>query len=398
MIENQVTQKKRNSSLKIKLTKKVITRQPFPTKGQTLIRDTEIPGFGLRVTPGAKTFILEKWIEGRCRRITIGAFGPMTVDNARADALKMTNEIIHGKDPAEEKIARRRGATFDDLIDRYMKEHATKRKKTAANDQLNINKHLIRWKNRKIDSIKRQDVLLLHSQIGEKHPTQANRIVALIRKMFNLAHFWGMTAQENPATGIQMFREKERDRFVQPRELPALMEAIGKEENIFVQAFFLLALFTGQRKGELLSMRWADLDFDRNIWRLPETKPGRPHLLPLPTPALNILERLPRVSGNEFVFPGRNGDHLVNVDKRWRQIRERAKLKDVHIHDLRRTLGSYLATRGDSLILIGKALGHSQVQTTAVYARLNLDPVRAALEANAQEMLLLTEKSTEEKA
>jgi len=216
--------------------------------------------------------------------------------------------------------------------------------------------------------------------------------------MFNLAHFWGMTSRENPAAGIQMFKEEKRDRYMQPHELPAFMKALKTEENIFLQAFFLLALMTGQRKGELRSMKWADIDFHQNVWRLPETKPGRPHLLPLPTAAVQILEGLPRVSGNEYVFPGKNGDHLVNVNKAWARIREAAGFSGLRIHDLRRTLGSYLAASGKSLVLIGKALGHSQVQTTAIYARLDLAPVREALEENARQVLLLAEKTDGEKA
>ena len=124
------------------------------------------------------------------------------------------------------------------------------------------------------------------------------------------------------------------------------------------------------------------------LWTIPETKAGRPHVIPLPRPALAEIMQLPRLEGNPFVFCGRWGrSHLINVSKPWRRIRKEAKLDDVRIHDLRRTLGSWLVAAGASLPLIGKALNHSQPSTTAIYARLQVDPVRAALEANAERML-----------
>ena len=390
MLDDQM----KNFKKRIKLTKKVIDNLPSPPNGQVFLRDTEIPGFGLRLTPGSKTFILEKFIEGRSRRISIGPFGPLTLDVARDQALKMTADIISGKDPAQERIDKRRSPTFGDLITLYRERHAS-RKKSGANDLLTIGKHLSPWKNRKLTSIKRNEIALLHAEVGKDYPYQANRILALLSKMFNLAHVWGLCEKENPVFGIGRFKEEKRDRFVQPHELPRLMEALKAEPNFYIRAAFLLCLLTGQRKSEILSMKWADVNFDQGVWRIPETKPGRPHLLPLPTPAREILEKLPRMSESEWVFPGQAGNHLVNINKAWSRIKEKAKLQDVRIHDLRRTLGSYLAASGDSLIVIGKALGHTQPQTTAVYARLNLEPVRAALEANAQRMMLIADKAAE---
>jgi integrase len=177
---------------------------------------------------------------------------------------------------------------------------------------------------------------------------------------------------------------------VQPHELPQLFEALQEEPNPYVKTAFVVSLLTGARRGEVLAMRWADVDFQQVVWRIPQTKANRPHYLPLPQPVVAILQALPRLEGRPFVFPGRDGKgHLVNIAKAWTRIRARAGLEDVRIHDLRRTLGSWLAASGANLSLIGKALTHSQVSTTAVYARLHLDPVRTALEANAQRMLAL---------
>jgi integrase len=185
-----------------------------------------------------------------------------------------------------------------------------------------------------------------------------------------------------------LFPEEKRDRFIQPHELPQLFEALNVEPNPYVKTALLVALLTGARGGEVLAMCWLDVDLSQAIWRIPDTKAQRPHCLPLPQPVVTLLQALPRVHDNPYVFPGRDArGHLTNISKAWIRIRMRGGLADVRIHDLRRTLGSWLAASGASLPLIGKALNHSQVSTTAIYARLSLEPVRAALDSNAQQML-----------
>jgi integrase len=208
------------------------------------------------------------------------------------------------------------------------------------------------------------------------------------RKMFHLARLWGVYTGENPATGIALFPEEKRDRFLHLQELPKRFEALSEEPSPYVKTAFLLSLLTGARRGEVLSTRWADVDLDQGIWRIPHTEAGRPHYLPSPRPVIAVLQALPRSAGCPYVFPGRDGTgHRVNIANAWRRIRARAGLTEVRIHDLRRTLGRWLAADGASLWLIGRALNHPQVSPTAIYARVQLDPVRAALEANAQKVL-----------
>ena len=257
-----------------------------------------------------------------------------------------------------------------------------------------LTNHLQKWHARKPRTITRQDIATLHIQLGTVHPYQANRLLALIRRMFNLGKSWGLCADDNPAVGVEPFAETKRDRFVQPDELPRLLAVIQEEENVYIRTVLLVCLLTGARKDEVLTMQWHDLTMNGTIWRIPETKAKRPHLLPLPLPLVKLLHALPRQLDNPYVFPGRNGKgHLVNLSKPWKRIRHQAGLDDVRIHDLRRTLGSWLAAKGCSLTLIGKALNHSNLATTQVYARLNLDPVRHALDENAQRMLGLANDS-----
>ena len=186
---------------------------------------------------------------------------------------------------------------------------------------------------------------------------------------------------------IDKFREQKRDRWVTAEELTRLAVAISQDRNLYARPALWLYLLTGVRKTELLRVRWEDIDFSRAELRLPDTKPGRTHHVPLSAPALALLDRLPRQEGNAYILPGlKPGQHLVNIEKPWRRVRKAAGIEDVRLHDLRRTVGSWLAQAGHSLPLIGRVLNHTNPATTAIYARLGDDPAREALEDHARRL------------
>lgn len=383
-----------------KLTKLLVDRQPYPKKSadarhtpQVFVRDSELKGFALRITQNTKTFILEREINGRIRRMSLGRYGPLTVEQARDLAKVKIGEIAKGNDPAEERRQRRQSLTFGELEQLYLERHAV-HKKSKSNDVGMFKKWLADWRPRRLSTITRADITTKHADMGKAgHKTWANRMVALVRTMFNLAFDWGLHPGPNPASRIKFYKEVKRDRFVRPDELPALWKALQSEPNPYVRGAFFIGLLTGARRSEVLSMKWTDLDLDQALWRIPDTKAGRPHTLPLPRPVVDELLKLPRLEGNPYVFCGRWGrKNLNNVSKPWRRIRNEAGLTDVRLHDLRRTLGSWMVAAGASLPLIGKTLNHSQPSTTAIYARLELDPVREALEANAVRMLRYAKK------
>jgi integrase len=375
----------------INLTKKLIDATPHPSHGQSFLRDTKVPGLGVPLTKGSKSFIMEKRIEGQMRRWTLGSYGSLTLDEARKKAQEENGKISKGENPARDRKEKLHAATFGELAKLYLKNQAP-RKKSIRHDQSMLNNHLAPWQNRKLASIKRVDVVMLHNHIGESARYAANRTVTLLRRMFNLAKMWGVFSGENPAKGIELFPEEKRERFVQPVEMHKLWKAIKEEPNVYIQSTFLLSLFTGARRGEILAMEWAHLTLDTQepVWRIPMTKAGRAHTLTLAPPVVALLKSVPRLHGSPYVFPSHRGSgHLVNISKAWRRIRERAGLQDVRIHDLRRTVGSMLKAAGEDLTLIGKVLNHSQLSTTAIYARLNLDPVRKALDSHAEQVLEL---------
>jgi len=379
----------------VKLTKNIIDSAKHPAQGQIFLRDTDIPGLALRITKGSKTFVMEKRIDGQMFRWSLGPFGALTLYDARKKAHEEIGQILKGENPAKTRKDKLHASTFGELTDLYIQNHLP-RKRSQQNDLSMIRTHLAGWRNRKLPTIKRVDVVMLHSQIGHATPYVANRLVALVRKMFNLAKMWGLSSGDNPATGIDWFPERKRERFVQTYELPKVFNAIAQEPNLYVRAAFLLSLYTGARRNEVLSLKWADLSLNgvHSTWTIPQTKNNRPHTLPLSDPAVSLLKGIPQLEGNPYVFPGHKGTgHLVNLSKPWKRIRERAEIPDVRIHDLRRTVGSMLKASGEDLTLIAKVLNHQELSTTAIYARLNLDPVRKALDTHAQALEQLGAKN-----
>jgi integrase len=218
-------------------------------------------------------------------------------------------------------------------------------------------------------------------------PYQANRMLALLSKFFNWCEKHGYRPDgSNPCRHIEKYKEQRRERFLSPVELARLGDALADAEtnettSPYVIAALRLLVLTGARLSEILTLQWSYVDFDHSLLRLPDSKTGQ-KVIYLNAPALQILTDLPRLEGNPHVICGkRDGAHLVNLQKPWRQIRKAAGLDDVRIHDLRHSFASVAAGSGQSLPVIGALLGHTQPQTTARYAHLAADPLRAASDA-----------------
>jgi integrase len=381
----------------MKLTKSVIDRAKYEgSSGKRFVLwDTHLQGFGLRVYPsGRKAFILSYRFQGRKRLLTLGDFGELTVEQARDRATRANLNAKDGADPLAERRRELAGETVGDLCDLYLERHAKVHKKSWKEDERRIARFLKpAWKSHKIRAISSEDVAGLHIRIGRDAPYEANRVLEMISKMFELAKRWRMLNENtlNPAHNIHKFSEKKRDRWLTPDELPRLAVAIANEQSIYVRAAIWLYLFTGVRKSEMLNALWNDIDLQRRELRLPDTKSGRVHYVPLSEPAIALLTSLPRMSGNPYVLPGHiPARPLVNISKAWSRIRKAAGVEDVRLHDLRRTVGSMMAQSGASLHLIGKVLNHSNSSTTQIYARFGQDHVRQALENHSNKLIELT--------
>lgn len=364
--------------------------------GRCVLWDSEQTGFGLRIYPsGRKSFVLVYRVNGRQRFLTLGPYGPLTVDAARKLALRRKAEVIEGHDPLADRQSARHALTLREMSTLYLDRHAKPRKKTWEADERRLNRLVLpKLGARQLATITRADLADMHHEIGATRPHEANRTTALMSKIFECAISWGRLPDNhaNPARRIQKFKEAKRDRWVTPEEMPKLLAAIGNERNLYIRGALVLYLLTGLRRGELLGVRREWIDWNRRELRLPDTKAGRPHYLPLSAPAVAILRGLPAEEGNPYLFPGaKPGRPLVELKMAWERVRTLAGVPDVRIHDLRRTVGSWLAQANHSLHLIGRVLNHSTPSTTAGYARFQSDTVRQALEDHGRRVLAAME-------
>ena len=354
------------------------------------VRDTTTPGLVCRVTPGGvKTLCFYRWVPstGKPERITIGRWPTVSIDTARKCCAAIAAEVALGRSPAQQKRELRAETTLGDLWDRYDTEHLTPhtREKTAKGMRTLWDTYLSRQlKGKRLGEIAHGDLSALHVRIGAKHQRTANKVAGLVRALYRKAAQWGY-AGPNPATGMHMFATASRERFLLPEELPKFLQEVQASPSPYNRLWHLL-LFTGVRLNNMLAARWEQFDLDAGLWQVPGSahKNRQPHALPLLPEAVALLRvQLAAVPKHcEWLWPAETKvGHLTqnSIRNEWADLCERAEVPGLWRHDLRRTVGSYLAMSGASLPMVGKALGHRSVQASQVYARLTLDPVREAM-------------------
>jgi len=248
----------------------------------------------------------------------------------------------------------------------YLEHYSKVHKKSYRCDVNRINKHLIPiFGHYPLDQIPRLAIVQFHARLSQTAPFEANRVVMLLAAIYTRARKWGLVAGDSPTVAVTMNREPSRERWLQSDELIRLLKAIKTEPNPSARAAFMIWLVTGVRKSELLSAKWEDIK--NGIWKLPVTKNGKSHTLPLCDYTQKIFDSIPK--SGEWIFPSTDGPRR-DFRRQWRRIKKKAKLEDVRLHDLRRTLGSHLASDGVSLRIIGSILNHSSPKVTEVYARI----------------------------
>ena len=374
-----------------KLTKRIVDAiEPQPT--EFFIWDESIPGFGVRVMPsGRKSFVVQYRAGRRPRRMSLGPSTVLTCDQARTRAITIIAAVKNGEDPAADRAAKRNAATVSDLAERFDKEHIAVRLKasTAKEYRGNLRRFILPALGRlAVPEITRADVAKFHHDL--RHiPYQANRCLEVVSKMFVLAEMWGLRPDEsNPRKHIRKYPEEKRERFLSVAELRRIgevlreMESEGVELSSAILAARLLIL-TGCRLGEIMTLKWEYIDFNERVLRLPDSKTGK-KLVHIGAPAVEYLQDAQRIDGNPWVITGTlTGKPLSDLQPFWQRVRARAGVKDVRIHDLRHTFASTAVASGQGLPMIGKLLGHTQVQTTARYAHLAADPVKNAADSVA---------------
>lgn len=369
---------------------------PLPSEGQRFeFHDTQAKGLLLRVSSaGTKTFCFYRWIKGASKpeRITLGRFPAMTVEQARSKAAQLNAAVENGENPNEPLKLQKAEPTLLELFDDFI-EHKRNKKgqhlspKTVQEYRKSFTCYLEPWSKRKLSKIASAEMSALHKKLGKDRPTTANRTMALVSSLYNFGILERSYKVTNPAEKIKKYPENERDRFLYPDELPRFFDALAKEENPDMRDYFLLALLTGVRKSNVLAMRWDEIHLERGEWRI-ITKGNSAQTVTLSPEVIDILANRKLSAQSKWVFPGTGKTgHLVEPKKAWQRLLERAGLTDLRIHDLRRTLGSWQAKTGASLLTIGKSLNHKSTQSTAIYARLDLDPVRESVNRATAAML-----------
>lgn len=332
---------------------------------------------------------MRRKIAGESHRIKIGRFPSTNVENARVQAREILSSIDKGENPQHKKREQREEMTLGQLFELYIEEYAKKRCTTWRDMRENFRRYLSHWSDRKLSSIKKSDVQQWVNRLGNKSIHTANRNFDNLRAIYSWAIRLGYFAKENPCKGVDKFKMHARERFLMPAERDRFLAAVRAYPNPTIRDFILVSLGTAARKSNVMAMRWAQIDFTLAQWRIPRTKNDEPLTIGLTEPVLKILKEREKDSESEWVFPSDDDSasgHLVTPNKAFKKILDDAKMQDFRIHDLRRTMGSYLAIQGTSMPIIGKVLGHKSHASTAIYARLTNDPVRLAMET-AQKFL-----------
>jgi integrase len=389
-----------------------------PNGPDRFVWDDSLIGFGVRVQlSGAKSFVVKyRAGSGRgapTRRLTLGRVGTLTPDEARALARKTLGAVAHGSDPAALKAAERRASTLRELAEIFLSEHVeAKRKPATATHYRSLLEKVVlpELGSRKAEQVTPSDLSKLHAKMWDR-PYQANRMLEVVGSLYSFAGKRKILSLGlNPARGIEQFPEKGRERFLTADELARLGDAVREAETLglpyeideskptakhaaketnrrtnigpHAAAAVRLLILTGARLREVLHLKWAQVDLERGLLLLPDSKTGKKAIV-LNAPALNILANLPRVG--TYVIAGETAGTneekpRADLNRPWRAVRKRAGLDGLRIHDLRHTHASVGAGLGLGLPIIGKLLGHTQPSTTARYAHLDADPLRRASE------------------
>ena len=435
---------------RFRFTKTSLEKLPLPVgTSRTTYYDQDICKLALRVTAaGTKSFYTVKRVAREMVWFKLGTFPEMTVEQARKAAEVTLGSFANEDNPAAVRRSVKGMPTLHEFFIEYGERHGIK-KLAWADDQQRYRDYLKDSLGaRKITLITREMVgrILSDMDIQGKAGATVNNVRALASGIFGKAIEWGYVS-DNPVRGIKMRKAVKRDRFMSAHELPRFFASVAEEPNTIIRDYFLIALLTGARRANVLAMKWSEIDFSECIWRIPVTKNGDPQNVTLSPEAMALLEQLKQLElhatqKSQYVFPGTGATgHLVEPKKGWKRIFDRdeitqldllitsaggtllqdttateddeskvdsiestltraralaadlgidvdnVRIPDLRIHDLRRTLGSWQAKTGASMAIIGKSLNHKNQSTTAIYARLDLDPVRAAVNTATTAMM-----------
>ncbi|MFP4147131.1 MAG: tyrosine-type recombinase/integrase [Halorhodospira sp.] len=383
---------------RVKLTQRAIERAKIPEgRNKICLFDTQTPGLFIeRRANGTGTFYYRYTdARGRLRYVRLGRLGSLAIPDARKAAQQTQARIAFGGDPAQEREQLKTVPSFAEFVQEHYIPYVRSYKSSWHTDQLLLRRHVLpRFGRQPIDRIRRYDVHQLIQELRPHYkPATVNRVLILVRYIFNLALKWGMPGlRENPTHGLDLLKENnKRERFLSPEEVRQLFAHLESKKNPWLRHIIAMLVFTGARRGEVLQARWADIEPERQVWRIPQPKATERRHVPLSDAVVRLLEELGTWRYSEWLFPNpRTGRPFGSIYTSWNRARRDAGLPEVRLHDLRHSFASYLVNQGHSLYEVQKLLGHTQIQTTQRYAHLSQERLREASN-NVGELLKASE-------
>lgn len=381
-----------SKSTTIRLTRAAISS----AQSNSALWDAEVPGLCLRTTPkGSKSFVFQfRARSGEQGKLKIGSYPAMTIDEARKLARRHRVSVDSGGNPSHERRSARHAATIADYATIYLGDYARKKqlvKTTVQEAQRALAKFVLpKLGHRKLDTIRTSEITCLMASVHElSGPGQANRVKAVLSKMFNLA-IQDQVITFNPCTAVENYRIERRWDHLSPKQAAALLAACDAYDDQVAANVVRLLLFTGARLREVLKAEWAQFDLEAGVWTKPSahTKSKRVHRLALPDEAVAIIHEMQLSPLNKrWLFPGRDPEkHRADFKRPWASILALADIGHWRCHDLRRTTASIMLSEGADITVIGKTLGHTQMQTTLSYSFLNTDRQRSGLSRAVEAM------------
>jgi integrase len=389
-----------------RIIEQTIKRMKPPELDHYVEWDSEIPGFGARITAaGVVSFILDYRIFGRRRRYTIGRYPDLTATAARVEAGELKARIRAGHDPMEERHQMRGEPSLADLVDAYKESEAFQRLRPLSrrNYKQMLDKVITpKLGNHRLKALGKRDIEGLHASL-KSTPYHANRVLSLLSRMFNFA-IDSKTIIENPAKGVKKFAEEKRESWLSVEQIQKFRVALDAYQDQSAANCLRLLLLTGSRAGEALRAEWKEFDLTRGVWTKPShhTKQKKTEHVPLSAPAIDLLQSMKPKNATGPLFAGRESGHRVSLKRPWLQackaaglvtvemVKGKRKGKDgapkmlkrykptVRLHDLRHSYASHLVSNGVGLQIVGKLLGHVQASTTMRYAHLQDEALRTA--------------------
>jgi integrase len=361
-------------------------------KHQCIYWDQALPCFGLRVHPsGRRMYVCSYRVRRRKRLASLGRADVLTLDEARKKAIAYLGKVAANEDPQEESDQQRSQRSMAELCTAFVENHAKKKRVGWKDDESCLRRRILsKLETRAAVTVVTADIEAIHSEVGTEHPYAANRFLEVVRKMFNWGKVAGFVPKDhaNPAMGIGKFPERKRKRFITTVEMPQFIRALEAEDNEYARHGLWLLLLLGLRSKELLNAKWTDIDWDMGTLFIGLTKNGEPLLAPLSDAALATLKVMPRVGNNPYIICGRTpGRPLTDLGEPLKRVVARAGLQNIRVHDLRRTVGSWLAQSGVSLHLIGDVLNHRDLRTTLGYAYFQTQHRREELNTHGDKVL-----------